>query len=81
MPQIELFGMVFSGQGMSADPAKIGTIKQADAPTWVSDVHSLLGMANYVSRFIRNYADIVAPLRYLTQKGVEFERKRYTNKH
>ena len=55
--------MVLSGQGMSADPAKIEAIKRADAPTLVSDVRSLLGMANYVSRFIRNYADIVSPLR------------------
>ena len=31
MPRIEFFGMIFSGQGMSADPAKIEAIKQADA--------------------------------------------------
>ena len=73
MPRIEFFGMIFSGQGMSADPAKIEAIKQADAPSSVSDVRSLLGMANYVSRFIRNYADIVAPLRDLTHKGAEFK--------
>ena len=65
--------MVLSGQGMSADPAKIEAIKQADEPNSVSDVRSLLGMANYVSRFIRNYADIVAPLSDLTHKGVEFK--------
>ena len=73
MPRIEFFGMIFSGQGMSADPAKIEAIKQADAPNSVSNVRSLLGMANFVSRFIRNYADIVAPLRDLTHKGVEFK--------
>ena len=73
MPRIEFFGMVFNGQGMSPDPAKVEAIKQAEAPTSVSDVRSLLGMANYVSRFIRDYADIVAPLRDLTHKGVEFK--------
>ena len=65
--------MVFSAQGMSPDSAKVKAIKQADPPTSVSDVRSLLGMTNYVSRFIRNYADIVAPLRDLTRKGVEFK--------
>ena len=40
MPRIEFFGIVFSGQGMSADPAKIEAIKRADAPTSVSDVCS-----------------------------------------
>ena len=75
MPRIVFFGMVFSGQGMSADPAncKIEAIKRANAPTSVSDVRSLFGMANYVSRFIRNYADIVAPLRDLSRKGEEFK--------
>ena len=65
--------MVFSAQGMSSDLAKVEAIKQADPPTSVSDVRSLLGMTNYVSRFISNYADIVAPLRELTHKGVEFK--------
>ena len=73
MPRIEFFGMVFSAQGMSPDPAKVKAIKQAALPNSVSDVRSLLGMTNYVSRFICNYADIVAPLCDLTYKGVEFK--------
>ena len=73
MPRIEFFGMVFSAQGMSPDPAKVKAIKQAAPPNSVSDVRSLLGMTNYVSRFICNYADIVAPLCDLTYKGVEFK--------
>ena len=47
-------------------------IKQAEAPILVSDVHSLLGLTNYVCRFICDYAGIVAPLHDLTHKGVEF---------
>ena len=73
MPRIEFFGMVFSADGMLPDPAKVEAIKQAEAPTSVSDVRSLLGMTNYVSRFIHDYADIVAPLQDLTHKGVEFK--------
>ena len=73
MSRIEFFGMVFSAQGMSPYHAKVKAIKQADPPTSVSDVRSLLGMTNYVSLFIRNYADIVAPLRDLTYKNVEFK--------
>ena len=73
MPRIDLFGMVFSADGMSPDPAKVEAIKQTEAPTSVSDVRSLLGMTNCVSRFIRDYADIVAPLRDLTHRGVEFK--------
>ena len=46
-------------------------IKQAEAPTSVRDVRSLLGMTNCVSRFIRDYADIVAPLRVNSQAVLE----------
>ena len=53
--------------------AKVEAIKQADEPNSVSDVRSLFGMANDVARFIRNYADIVAHLRDLTHKDVEFK--------
>ena len=65
--------MVVSGDGTSPDLAKVEAIKHAEAPTSVSDVRSLLGMTNYVSRSIRHYADIVAPLRDLTHKGIEFK--------
>ena len=46
MPQIEFFGMFFSADGMSPDPAKVEAIKRAEAPTSVIDVRSLLGMTN-----------------------------------
>ena len=47
---------------MSPDPVKIEAIQKADPLSSVNDVRSLLGISNYVSRFIRNYADIVSPL-------------------
>ena len=47
---------------MSPDPAKIEAIQKADPLSSVNDVRSLLGITNYVSRFIRNYTDIVSPL-------------------
>ena len=56
------FGLVFSGRGMSPDPAKIEATQKADPFSSVIDVRSLSGMTNYMSRFIRDYADIVAPL-------------------
>ena len=73
MPRIEFFGMVSSAQGMSPDPAKVKAMKQADSPTFVSDVRSLLDMTDYVSHFIRNYADIFAPLRDLIHKRRRFQ--------
>ena len=42
-------------------------------PQSASKVKSLLGMAQYISRFIPGYAKITAPLRNLTKQGVEWE--------
>lgn len=67
--------MVLSADGMSPDPVKVEAIKLAEAPTSVGNVRSLLGMTNYVSRFIRGYEHIVAPLCDLTHKSIEFKRK------
>ena len=38
MSSIEYFGVIFSAQGMSPDPRKGDAIKNAEAPTSVSDV-------------------------------------------
>ena len=42
LPRTEFFGMVFSAQGMSLDPAKVEAIKQADPPTSVSGAEACL---------------------------------------
>jgi transposase InsO family protein len=70
--QVEFFGYVFSKKGVSPDPKKIDAIVNAEAPKTPADVRSLLGLANYVSRFIPDFATITAPLRALTHRDVEW---------
>ncbi len=82
--EIVFYGHIFSKNGLSADPEKIKTIVDAAEPTSPSEVKSLLGMAQYVSRFIPNYADITEPLRRLTRKDSSWkweaaEKKSFTN--
>ena len=51
--------------GLSADPAKVTAIQNCSAPSNVEEVRSLLGMTNYVSRFIKDYSTITEPIRTL----------------
>ena len=52
-----------SKDGLSPDPAKISAIKNCSAPNNIDEVRSLLGMTNYVSRFLRDYSTIIEPIR------------------
>ncbi len=64
---IKFFGLVFGSEGVSPDPSKVDAIKHATKPTNVAEVKSFLGMTNYCSRFIKDYATISEPLRRLTK--------------
>ena len=70
------YGHIFSADGIAADPNKTSAIVNAAAPQNASEVRSLLGMAQYVSRFIPAYAEITAELRELTHKDVPWTWKR-----
>ena len=65
--ELNFFGHVFSVNGVSADPNKIKTIVNT-TPENVSEVRSFLGMTQYVSRFIPDYATMTEPLRKLTRQ-------------
>ena len=68
--EIMYYGHIFTAKGIKPDPKKVDTIKAMKPPQSTSEVKSLLGMAQYVSRFIPEYATITAPLRNLTKQDV-----------
>ena len=74
----EFYGYIFSKDGVSLDPNKIAAFQNISAPQNPTEVRSLLGMANYCSRFIPNFSTITEPLRQLTKSNVKWE---WTNKH
>lgn len=65
---LEFFGYVFSGKGLSADPTKVEAITNVPSPTNVAEVRSLLGMANYCFRLIPECKTLTQPLRELPQR-------------
>ena len=66
--EITFFGHVFSDQGISPSEEKISAVVNANPPQTKEEVKSLLGMAQYVSRFIPNYSATVEPLHVLTKQ-------------
>ena len=75
---IDFYGYTFSSEGISADPKKVESIQNASVPANATELRSLLGLVNYVSRFIPDYATITAPLRELTKKNAKWE---WSRKH
>ena len=69
---LSFFGQVFTAEGTTLDPARILDLQNASVPTSIHEVGSFLGIANYSSRYIPNYATILEPLRVLTKKTVRF---------
>ena len=69
---LNFYGYTFSADGMKADDKKLQAIKDAPVPQHVGELRSFLGLVNYVSRFIRDFATIAAPLRDLTKKSTNW---------
>ena len=67
---INFYGYTFSSNGTAAK--EVESIKNAPNPRSATELRSLLGLVNYVSRFIPNYASITAPLRELTIKSARW---------
>ena len=76
--KLEFFGYVFSKDGIAPDPKKVSDVINLQTPSNPSEVRSLLGMTNYCSRFIPDYATKTEPLRKLTHKNQPW---RWTDKH
>ena len=72
LQQVHFLGHVFSGEGVSVDPAKVEAVLQWESPRSVSEIRSFLGLAGYYRRFVRDFSQVAAPLTRLTRKGVSF---------
>jgi len=71
-PTIEFYGQIFSAQGTCPDPKRIDAIQKISAPSNAKEVRSFLGMVNYSSKYIQDYATLTAPIRELTKKSAPF---------
>lgn len=64
---LDFFGYTFSNGGFSPDFTKLRALQEAAPPKNVNELRSLLGMAKYSARFIKDFASITQPLRELRE--------------
>nr|XP_002730526.1 PREDICTED: uncharacterized protein K02A2.6-like [Saccoglossus kowalevskii] len=70
---IQFYGHTFSSAGIMADDKKVTAIINVRAPEDATAVRSFLGMAQYIARFVPDFATIATPLRILTHKDTKWE--------
>ena len=63
-------GHVITKDGLKIDQQKIEAIKNYETPKDVKAVRRLLGMCNYLSRFIPNYSNLTTSISQLLKKDV-----------
>ena len=65
-------GHLLTSEDLCPDPMKVKAIAEMPQPTDKKAVEWLLGCINYLSRYLPKLAEVVAPLRTLTEKSVPF---------
>ena len=66
---IEFLGFELSDKGIRTSSGKVDAILNIKKPENITQLKSFLGMINYYSKFIKNYADMVGPLYELLRKN------------
>ncbi|KAK3091772.1 hypothetical protein FSP39_022529 [Pinctada imbricata] len=69
-PEIEYLGHVISADGVKPSYARIEAIRELPAPTNVTELRRIIGMINYLGRFVPNMATIISPITELLKEDV-----------
>ena len=72
-PSVPYMGHLVTEHGLRADPSKVSAIVNMPAPTDKEGVRRLLGLVQYLAKFIPNMSEIDAPIRMLLKSDIEFE--------
>lgn len=68
--QVKYMGEIVSKEGFAPDPDKISAICDMPTPSCKQDLQRLLGMINYLSKYIPNMSELTSLLRSLLKKDV-----------
>ena len=70
--EVSFLGHRVSARGITTEDDKTKTVEEWPTPKTVKGVKSFLGLTGYYRRFVRNYAEVAAPLIALTEKSAPF---------
>ena len=70
---IPFFGKIIGADGIEPDPEKVTAICTMTAPTDVKELHTFIGLANYLGRLIPHLATVAAPLGDLCKTNVPYD--------
>ena len=70
--ELEYLGYIIGKNGVSASPGNVAKISEFPIPKNRKEVQRFLGLTNFNRRFIKNYAEVTAPLSVLTSSKVNF---------
>ena len=72
LSEVVYMGHRLTAKGVQPDPAKVKAIVEMPSPQSKKAVERFLGYVTYHSRFLPQLAEMVQPIRQLTEKNVEF---------
>ena len=72
LPSVDYLGHRISSEGLQPTEDKVRAIKEAPAPTSVTQLKSFLGSVNYYHRFMPNLSSVLSPLYRLLQRTVQW---------
>ena len=72
LEEVAYMGHLLTNKGLRPDPMKVKAIEDLPQPSDKKAVERLLGFVKYLAQFLPNLAEVVAPLRKLTEKDVPF---------
>lgn len=70
--EVKYIGHVLSQEGVKADPRKVAAIRLLEPPTDKTGVRRVIGMVNYLTKFVPSLSEHLTELRKLTEKETEF---------